>query len=104
MQRPIRGKDVREIREALRLTVGQFALVLGVHPSSIHRWESSAAAEPKIEGVAKAVLVALHERSLAGSAAKRRAALKGQEISNTLAVGGLLLALGLLIAFAASDD
>ena len=48
--------------------------------------------------------IALHERSFGGAAAKRRAALKGQEISNTLAVGGLLLALGLLIAFAASDD
>lgn len=101
MQTTILGRDVRAIRERLGLPVTQFATVLGVHPSSVHRWEGSGAKAVPIEGVAWTVLSALRQRVLAEGTSRKAAAAKGREVSNELATGGALLALALLLIFAA---
>jgi hypothetical protein len=33
------GADVRRLRADLALTAKQFSEILGVHPSTVHRWE-----------------------------------------------------------------
>jgi len=105
MRSAILGQDVRAIREALGLPVLQFATVLGVHPSSVHRWESSGNQPVPIEGVAWTVLSALRQRVLAVKKPERaRAAAAGQKVSNELATGGVLLALAVLLLFAAGKE
>src|SRR5689334_15879221 len=101
MKAVILGHEVRAIREALGLPVVQFATVLGVHPSSVHRWEGAGAQAVPIEGVALTVISALRQRVLQGRRADRvRAAKTGQQVSDQLALGGVLLALTVLLAFA----
>jgi transcriptional regulator with XRE-family HTH domain len=100
----ITGQEVRAIREALGLPVMQFATILGVHPSSVHRWESGGNQAVPIEGVALTVLSALRQRVLASRAQRVRAAAAGLKVSDELATGGVLLALALLILFAAGKE
>ena len=104
MRGQLPGQDVRAIREALGLTAIQFATVLGVHPSSVHRWESAAQRPVEIEGVAWNVLTALRQRVLAEKLSKQKAAEQGQRISNELAMSGALAALALLLLFAAGRE
>ena len=104
MTNPITGSDVRHVREALRLPVTQFATVLGVHASSVHRWEAAGASRIPIEGVPLTVLTALRGRVLAEASEKRKAAAKGAEVSNALATGGVLVALAILLMFAAGRE
>jgi transcriptional regulator with XRE-family HTH domain len=40
------GDQVRAIRDALGLTGTEFATILGVHQSTIYRWEGASAAVP----------------------------------------------------------
>lgn len=101
MRGSILGRDVRAIRERLGLPVMQFATVLGVHPSSVHRWETAGDAAVPIEGVAWTVLSALRHRVLSEGMSRKDTAAKGQEVSNELATGGVLLALAVLLLFAA---
>jgi len=100
----ITGRDVRRIREALRLPVAQFATVLGVHASSVHRWEAAEAARIPIEGVPLTVLTALRARVHAEATRGRKVAAKGEEVSNALATGGALVALAILLMFAAGRE
>ena len=104
MRGKIPGADVREIRTALRLTVSQFAAVLGVHPSSVHRWEAADTGSAEIEGIAWTVLTALRKRVLAERSGRRAAAKQGELITNELALGGALAALLVLLLFAAGRD
>lgn len=92
------------MRSALGLTVLQFSTVLGVHPSSIHRWESAGDDAVPVEGVSWTVLSALRQRVLASEAGPRAAADVGQNVSNKLATGGVLLALAVLLLFAAGEE
>jgi len=104
VQGQLLGKDVAAIRRALCLTTGQLATVLGVHASSVHRWEAAGASRIPIEGVPLTVLTALRSRVLAETGARRRVAAKGEEVSNALATGGVLVALALLLMFAAGRE
>ena len=104
MAAAITGQEVRAIREALGLPVMQFATILGVHPSSVHRWESAGKQVVPIEGVPWTVLSALRHRVLASKAERVKAAAAGQKASNELATGGVLLALAILLLFAAGKE
>ena len=95
------GHEIRAIRQALGLTMAQLALVLGVHPSSVQRWELAGKQTVKVEGVALTVLLALRQRVIDEANGKRVAAATGREVSNKLATGGVLLALAVLLIFAA---
>ena len=84
------------------MSSSQFATVLGVHPTTVSRWENS----PKpvvVEGMAHNVLTGLIRRMEAAEAAKR-ARVAGKKVSDALLVAGVLVALALLVRFAAGDD
>jgi hypothetical protein len=98
------GQDVRTIREALGLTVPKLSTVLGVHPSTIHRWEASGPYPVAIEGVPWNVLAALRQRVIVGQTDPNLVRSKGQEVSDQLVVGGALLALAVLIMFVANEN
>jgi transcriptional regulator with XRE-family HTH domain len=102
MRGTIPGKDVRELREALTLTVPQFAAMLGVHPNSVHRWERLEAAP--VEGVPLALLSSLRRYVLVKPSPKRDPAEVGREVQNRLAIGGLVLALAFLFVLLAGDE
>lgn len=98
------GSDVRTIRGALGLTVPTFATVLGVHPSTVHRWEAAGTQPVVIEGVPWAVLAALRQRVVREQADPTKVKDQGQKINDALVVGGVLLALAALIAFASGEE
>lgn len=98
------GADVRTIRQALGLTASTFATVLGVHPTTVHRWEAAGTNSVIIEGVPWNVLAALRQRVIHQRADRETLKNRGQEISDALVFGGVLLALAALIALARGED
>ena len=98
----LKPRQIRRTRQALGLSSSQFAHVLGVHPTTLSRWENSQRSAAKVEGMASAVLTAL-DRRLATKSATTVAGKKGQEVSDALVVGGIVLALAILVAFAAEQ-
>ena len=99
----ITGEEVRTIRTALGLSVADFATVLSVHPSSVHRWEAARQSSAPIEGVARPLLTALGPRVFANEQAKRDAAEAGKQVAAALITAGLLGALIALLVFATSS-
>lgn len=96
------GNEIRAIRKAFGLPIDQFARVIGVHPVTLNRWELKGEERPGMEGMAGTILLGLRQR-LANSPKqqiKREAASTGIEITELIAIGGILLAVGALIAFA----
>ena len=55
----ITGPQVTALRTTWKLSVPQFALLLGIHHSSVYRWEKSPKAPP-IERYSRRVLAVLH--------------------------------------------
>lgn len=102
MRGTIPGKDIRELRTAMALTVTQFAAMLGVHPNSVHRWEQAEGAP--VEGVPFVLLTSLRSFLLATPAPKRTPAEVGKDVQNKLAIGGVVLALAFLFALLTSKD
>lgn len=95
----IAPSEARAIRQALGLSIPQFGTVLGVHQSTVHRWET--AEEPvRIGGIPANVLAALRARATHSQFDPGQARQAGRKISNALVIGGVLVALALLIAFA----
>jgi len=95
MKVKIVGRRVREVREALGMSVGDFADVLAVHPATVHRWESAGERATTIDGVAAGVLGALDQKI--GRKPVFHSQQVGDEVVKALIVGGALFALGLLI-------
>jgi hypothetical protein len=94
---------IRRTREAFGLSSSQFAAVLGVHPTTVSRWEN-ARGPVVVEGMAFTVLTALRQRLEHDRQARATARRKGEEISNALVFGGVVLALAVLVAFAARRE
>lgn len=91
---------IRKLRAHLGLSGSQFATVLGVHPTTVSRWEN--AKEPVVvEGMAWTVLAGLAEHMENEKRAAQEAREAGQQIQNALLVGGVLLALAILVTLAA---
>lgn len=63
------GSRLTQIRTGLNLSVVEFASILFVHPSTIHRWEASATVEA--DGLAGAIFTALASWRLTESARQR---------------------------------
>lgn len=94
--------QIRQTREAFGLSSSQFAVVLGVHPTTVSRWEN-APGPVVVEGMAFTVLTALRQRLEKDRRASVAAEKRGKEITNALVIGGAILALALLIGFAADQ-
>jgi len=93
------GQDVKRIRERLKLSVPQFATILGVHPGTVYRWEAARHEEVSVEGTAKTVLEALRFR-LAGGEAEPANSTETDRVLQAYLVGGALLGLAAIIAIA----
>src|SRR5437867_1120786 len=102
MRGTIPGKDIRELREAMGLSVTHFAAVLGVHPNSVHRWERLEAAP--VEGVPLALLSSLRQFLIVKPGPKRDPAEVGREVQTKLAIGGIVLALAFLFMLLTGND
>lgn len=98
----ITGNDVRAVRGALGLNVGQFASVLGVHPSSVHRWEGAREMTVAVDGVAATVLAALRAHLDDQAERSREVRELGAKVIDVLVVAGALAALGVLIHYLTS--
>lgn len=90
----IPGEEISDIRSSFGLSATQFAQVLGVHPSTVHRWESAGPQSVPVDGVAANLLIALRQRPLLSD---REGAQVGDRIAQALIVGGALVALAALI-------
>lgn len=102
MAHAIMPAQIRRTREAFGLSSSHFAAVLGVHPTTVSRWENSRG-PVVVEGMAWTVLTALWRRLEEGKGARVAAQKQGEAISEALVFGGVVLALALLVAFAAKN-
>ncbi len=93
----IQGRQVRALRGALGLEAAQFAGVLGVHPSTVHRWEAAEMGFVPVDGVAANVLVALASKLDGDRKAKAQAEAVGEKVAQALVLGGALVALVALV-------
>ena len=100
----ITGHEIRKVRTAFGWSIDQFARVLGVHPVTLNRWELAKENIPQVEGMAYPILLGLRRRVFEAEEGQRAAAAKAkvtaQEVEKLLIVGGVLLALAALLAFA----
>lgn len=100
----ITGIEVADIRVSLGFTVAQFATILAVHPSTVHRWESKGADSlPSVDGIASNVLLALRARLDEDEESRRKAREMGQAVLTLLAIGGALLALAALLKWLTNE-
>lgn len=99
----VTGNQIREIRKMFGWSIEQFARMLGVHPVTLNRWELAGDQVPPVEGMAGAILLGLRQRMIdhveGKRAAKARAKAAADEMEKLLVVGGVLLALGAMLAF-----
>ena len=100
----ISGEEVVRIRQALGLSVSHFATILGVHPSTVHRWENAGNHQIPVDGVAANVLVACRQRVIAQKMRKKDSMEIGTTVAQALLLGGALVALGLLIQHLTGED
>lgn len=98
----MKGQRIREIRRALGLSGIQFAQVLGVHPTSISRWENSKA-DVVVDGVIGALLLALDFRTRTAHD-RAEASVAGVGIARSIGNRGVLRALHELLIFALELD
>jgi len=88
------GPGIKVLREALGLDPYVFAKILGVHVSTLYRWEQTRG-EVRIDPLHADILEKLH----ATLAAKKRAEQKqlGDAVLKALLVGGALVGLAFLL-------
>ena len=91
------GDLLRQLRQELGFDAFQFAHLLGVHVSTIYRWESQDAAEVRMDPLQRQILYTTITR-FRHTAADRKAEL-GQEILKALLAGGALFGLLVLLEF-----
>jgi transcriptional regulator with XRE-family HTH domain len=87
------GRHVRRLREALGLDQFAFAAVLGVHVSTVYRWETlpRVSVDPLQAEILKQLQLRLAQR--------RRLDDAGQAVVQGLIAGGMLLGLAALLKF-----
>lgn len=95
------GAQVRELRQALKMEPAHFAQLLGVHPSTLYRWEAAALGDIRVEPFQQQILAVLQnqiERNAQPSESLGDAILKG------LLIGGALLGLFQLLQSAYGEE
>ncbi|MBI5536031.1 MAG: hypothetical protein HY898_25145 [Deltaproteobacteria bacterium] len=85
------GTEIRQLRSSLGMDPTRFAQLLGIHPSSLYRWEAAGELQIRVEPFQSQVLAALQQQ-VAQRQAPAQADL-GQAILAGLLIGGGLLGL-----------
>lgn len=91
VQAAFSGNQVRHLREQLGLTQQQFASLLGVHSTTLYRWEASGLVALRIEPFQLQILRALQQQI------ERPGNDLAEALGKALLVGGGLLALYVLL-------
>lgn len=60
----MKGNQISKLRKALKLSVVEFATLLGVQTSSIYRWENRGSKTASVEGTAEKVLLLIEDLKL----------------------------------------
>lgn len=87
------GSAVKALRTRLGLEPFAFAAVLGVHVSSVYRWET--AESPHIDPLQREILLGLAERKIS----KAEGADLGKAVRDALVAGGNLRGLAVLLNY-----
>lgn len=87
------GIEVRHIRTTLGLNPQAFANLLGVHLTTVYRWEAAGPLEMRLEPLQSALLLRLRQKA---TDAKPEAT--GQRLIEALLVGGTLVGLAALLS------
>jgi transcriptional regulator with XRE-family HTH domain len=97
----VTGTQVRELRLALKMEPAYFAQLLGVHPSTLYRWEAATSAGIRVEPFQQQILAVL-QREL--GLKTQQAEDLGEAILKGLLVGGAMLGLFKLLEAAFSEE
>ncbi len=99
----VTGAQIRRLRSDLDMDAQQFASLLGVHPTTLYRWESAGDRQVRVDPLQLKLLVALDQE-----VAKRKTMKAKAELANTittaLLVGGGLFALFKLLQAVFPDE
>lgn len=93
------GSDIASAREALGLNPFAFAAVLGVHVSSVYRWEK-AGKNPRVDPLQREIITGIHTHR-SSSTAQLKA---GKKVRSALESGGSLAGLHTLLQFIIEGD
>lgn len=86
------GNSIRHLREALGMTCDQFASLIGVHPSTLYRWEAKGDEAVRLDPMQLRILMVLQEELNRRKTPKAQLEW-GQLLLGALVVGGGLFAL-----------
>lgn len=89
------GAQIRRLRRALGLEAIAFAKVLGVHPSTLYRWEQSSG-QVRMDPLQGEILAKLDERLRKIPREEKKAV--GDHVLKALLAGGMLMGLAALVA------
>ena len=92
----MRGNDVSRLRDTLGLDAFAFAKILGVHVSTLYRWEQ-VQGDVSMDPLQRDILEQLAKALRAKRAAQKREV--GNQVLAALLAGGALGALAVLLAF-----
>jgi transcriptional regulator with XRE-family HTH domain len=104
MNTTLTGKEIRSIREQLGWTGSQLATALGVHQSTVFRWENADKDKIKAEPLQYALLSTLREQLTKASAKQKR--LLSERLLDAQLRGGMLSAIHALLnpLFCSNDE
>lgn len=89
----MRGIEVTALRTRLGLNAQQLASLVGVHPTTVYRWESQANEVLRLEPLQHGLLVRLEAQ-----ANLKEPKSFGEQLIEGLVVGGTLVGLAVLLA------
>jgi len=87
------GLEVVQLRTRLGINTQQLASLLGVHPTTVYRWENQMDQTLRLEQLQHGLLLRLQER-----ARTQEPKSLGQQLVEGLVVGGTLVGLALLLS------
>ncbi len=86
------GNEIRSLRTSLGLSAQRFAELIGVHFTSVYRWESTGPKKVNLEPLQAALIYRLQEKAETAPEAT------GEQLLQGLLVGGTLLGLAYLLS------
>ena len=96
------GNQLRDLRDRLDLTHHALAMLIGVHVSSVYRWEARGTKVAKIERLQSEILEAM--RSALRGVGRKHAGEVGWMILQKLLAGSRLAALGVALTWATASE